>query len=916
VTFLFTDLERSTRLWELERAAMPEALRRHDEILQGAIEGHAGYRVKGTGDGVHAAFATAEDAITAAVAAQLALTDEDWGDIGPLRVRMGIHTGSAELRDDDYFGPALNRAARLMAAAHGGQIVTSNATEELVRDALPATIDLEDLGEHHLRDLSRPERVFQVRGPGLPSHFPELRSLVVERTNLPVQTTSFVGRERSLGEVDGALRESRVVTLTGVGGVGKTRLALEAAARFVADVGDGCWLVELAPVTEPGAVIEVVAAALDVTQRPGRALGDSLLEYLRMKHLVLVLDNCEHLLDPVARFVDDVLGSCPRVSVLATSREGLGVAGERIIAVPSLALPREDDELAHAGDAEAVRLFATRAAAAKAGFAVTNDNAAALCRLVRRLDGIPLAIELAAARVRSLTPKELADRVDERFRLLAGGRRTAVERHQTLRRAIDWSYELLAPAEQQALARAAVFAGGFSLRAAEAVIAGDVIDDIEVFDLLARLVDKSLVVAEDLDGQTWYRLLETIRSYGQERLEAAGDAEAVRRRHAEYYVAFAATAGAGLRGPDEASWSAAVDDELDNLRAALNWAVADGDADLALRIVTPLAVQGSSVGYTATAWSETVLGIQGAREHELYAEALSWAAWSVLLTGDLDRAKMLATEAIELAHSTVRSDSSICRVLWPAMGVFGYVGDGEVTGPLAAEMAELARARGDDYDLANALTFVAIGFMYAGETSRSRAPIDEALTIARRHGNPTARAYAGLLGGLCTMDDDPRRALTLFDEGLAAAISVRNHVAMGLIISNSAYVYLEIGRPAEAARRLLQSIEYADSIGDRTTLRVSTTFATIMMLAATGADESAAVLAGAAWTWATAGTVFDRFVQAMEDVRRNLGEERFAMLEARGASLDDDEVRALVRRELEPFLESESAGSPAGSVPA
>ena len=453
VTFVFTDLEGSTRLWEQQPEAMRIALARHDELLRAAISQHNGRVVKMTGDGVHAVFASAREALAAAAAAQRAIIAERWENTEALRIRIGIHTGEAEHRDGDYYGTAVNRAARLMAAAHGGQILVSLATEELVRDSLDDGMAFVDLGEHRLRDLSRPERVFQVVAPGLPDHFPALGSVGSVAGNLPAQATSFVGREDAIRTIAEELRDVPLVTITGTGGVGKTRLAVQVAEHLAEEYPDGAWLCELAMAGDEEEAVQVVAGALGVTLRPGMTLADSTVDYLRTKKLLLVLDNCEHLLDAAGRLAESIVHGCPDVRTIATSREGLAVDGERMRPLRSLSLPDPSDPPDVVVGSDSATLFVDRARAARPEFALDETNAAAVAEICRRLDGIPLAIELAAARVVSMNPGEIAALVDERFRLLTGGRRTAVERHQTLRAAVDWSYSLLSESEQRVFAR-------------------------------------------------------------------------------------------------------------------------------------------------------------------------------------------------------------------------------------------------------------------------------------------------------------------------------------------------------------------------------------------------------------------------------------------------------------------------------
>ena len=518
-----------------------------------------------------AAFARASDAVVCALELQRA-------PLAPIRLRIGVHTGEVQLRDEgNYAGPTINRAARLRDLAHGGQTVLSGATEPLVVDRLPDGAWLTDLGSHPLRDLPRPERVVQLCHPDLVNEFAPLRvtGAVVSR-RLPVQLTSFVGRDAELTQLRELLAGNRVVTLTGAGGVGKTRLAIQVAAAMAPEFGDGVWYVDLAPLTDPELVPVTVARALGLPDQPGRSTMDTLLRFVRDRQLLVVLDNCEHLLDASAELVVVLLGGAPGLTVLATSREAIGVAGEVSWRVPSLSLADE-----------AIELFADRARHARPDFTLTDDNAATVGEICARLDGVPLAIELAAARVRALSLAEILDSLHDRFRLLTGGARTAVRRQQTLRASVDWSHALLTEPERVLFRRLAVFLGGFDLVAAQSVAGGGDVERYQVLDQLTLLVDKSLVVADDSGGRTRYRLLETVRQYALEKLGESGEADSVRSRHRDYYTALAALLDAPA-GSDYEQRIEQADIEIDNLRAAFGWSRENSDIELALALASSL----------------------------------------------------------------------------------------------------------------------------------------------------------------------------------------------------------------------------------------------------------------------------------------------------------------------------------------
>ena len=586
VTFLFTGIEGSTRLWQEHPEQMRLALARHDQLLRAAVEQHHGCIVKTTSDGVCAVFAAASDAVAAVLAAQCSLQAEPWGLETPLRVRMGLDTGVAEERDGDYYGSAVNRTARLMSAGCGGQVLISAATHELVRDHLPKGAELRDLGSARLRDLARAEQVHQLVHPDLLADFPPLRSLETLPNNLPPQVSSFVGREQQLVEVKELLGRMRFLTLVGIGGTGKTRLSLEAAADLLTGDGDGVWLVELAPLTDPALVPQAIAGVLGVKEKPGTPLLETLLQYLKPKCLLLILDNCEHLTDAAATLASEILRVCPQVSLLASSREPLGVSGEQVYRVPSLSLPDAQARTAESlSRCESAALFTARARSVQPAFAVTDTNAPAVAAICRRLDGIPLALELAAARVSALSVGEISARLDDRFRLLTGGSRTALPRQRTLQALVDWSYDLLTDAEKTALCRLSVFYGGWTLDAAEAVCAGGEVRSADVLDLLTGLVNKSLVVAEADAGGMRYRLLETVRQYARDRLVECGEAETVQDRTASWFLALAEEAQPQLTGAEQGAWLSRLETEHDNLRAGLSWleqSAAGGGAELRL----------------------------------------------------------------------------------------------------------------------------------------------------------------------------------------------------------------------------------------------------------------------------------------------------------------------------------------------
>nr|WP_231995804.1 adenylate/guanylate cyclase domain-containing protein [Mycobacterium sp. 852002-51163_SCH5372311] len=743
VTFLFTDIEGSTSRWEADADGMRAALAAHDEVLRSAIEAHGGWLFKHTGDGVCAAFASARSAVNAATAAQRALE---------LPVRMGLATGEAELRGADYFGPVLNRAARVMAAGHGGQVLLAESTATLL-----SGVDLRDLGRRRLRDLPSPVGVFQLQAPGLRTDFPPLRTLDVNAGNLRPAVTSFVGREAEIAEVQTALRAHRLVTLTGVGGVGKTRLATEAAAQLSDEFPDGVWLFELAAVTDPAAVPDAVATELGVTQQPGMTMAESVAAAQEGRIRLMVFDNCEHLRDAAADLIETVLAGSPTVRVLTTSREGLGLADEQLWPVPSL-------DLGAGVDSAAVKLYVERAGNVSPHFSLTDaSDADAVVEICRRLDGIPLAIELAASRMASMTLNEVRDRLDRRFRLLVGSRR-GLERHQTLRHAVAWSYDQLGDAEKALLERCSVFAGGFDLQSACAITglatATDVPDDFEVLDLLDALVRKSLLVADRSAGHTRFSMLETIRQFAEEQLVARGEATHVRNAHARYFAGRETDILALWDSPRQREAYEWFSTELANLRTAFRWAADNDDLDVAVAIATYSGLFGYLVeNYEPVAWAEEL--IEPARAvHHPRLETLYGTAALCWTLGRVDEAIGYA-EASLLAR---RGDAVSFGLDGLPGGVYVLTGQYERCFEWYRAYFEAGR---DDRTLARDCQICAL--VLAGRHDEAMAAADGLIDAAEASGNPWEISYALLTHGLAFADADPVGALDALRRGWAIA---------------------------------------------------------------------------------------------------------------------------------------------------
>ena len=882
VTFAFTDIEGSARLWETEPAAMARSLVLHNETLHAAFGHHGGVVFSTMGDEMAVAFSSAAGAVRASVEAQRALIAAPWpAETGMLKVRMGLHTDEVALSDGQYASAPLRRCARLMAAAHGGQILMSDATEALVRSQLPDGATVLDLGEHRLRDLAGRMHIFQLVHPDLPGAFPALRTLDALPGNLPLQVSSFIGRARELGQTAAALGEARVVTLIGVGGVGKTRLALQVAEQVLPRFGDGAWLCELAPIRDAAGVDGAVAAVFSVTARGSQSARDALVEFLRNKELLLVLDNCEHLLAGAAALAAVLERSCARLVILATSREGLGIDGERLVPVPPFAAPDADADLETITDAEAVRLFADRAAAVKPGFMVTAENAAAVAGVVRRLDGVALAIELAAARVPAMTPAELARRLDRRFAVLAGGRRG---RCNVIRRCGPRSTgpsSCSPSASSGCWAWLAVFAGGCTLQAVETVCSGEGIDPGAVFELLASLVARSLVVAEESGPQSRYRLLETIREYGEERLDQAGETERWRARHAGYYAGFLRQVREHDRGQDGVFWAVRLSAEQDNLLAAWSWAVDTGNVDTAFAILTGFAPCEVWSSYPLLLPGAAALELPGATEHPGYPLALAVSAVLASFRADVTGAEELCRLAADASARRDTPDWRVEETLCAARSnIANTTGAFEDACRLAEQAAGLARAGGDLADASVELTIAVADRVFVGDAPGAVPLASEALALARQIRAPALIASGLLAVGLAVADTDPARSRASLRESreLSTALGYQNDLGL-LWATGIAYRINDEAATLELGRRAIRGLQWG---GDR--LRMGLVLHMIAGALAATWPASAATIQGAAEANVTAPPSLK--------TRIALDDERVRELRARGADMDWDQAVA------------------------
>jgi predicted ATPase/class 3 adenylate cyclase len=788
-TVLFTDIEGSTRLWEQDRKRMSATLAGHDAVARAAVESNHGVVVKMTGDGLYAVFADALDALVATLQLQRSIADPETTNGVELRVRCGLHAGIVERRDNDYFGPPVNRAARVMAAAHGGQVLLSQAVVDCVRAILPAAVSLRDLGNVRLKDLATPEHVYQLVHPQLRQDFPALRSLEATPNNLPQQVTSFIGRERELTAIKELLEGTRLLTLLGMGGVGKTRLSLQIAADVLEKYPDGVWFVDLAPIKDRSLVPNAVAKVLGVHEEPGKPLTQTLCEHVKQHKLLFVLDNCEHLMNACASLAYALLRDVSELRILATSREALHIHGEQTYQVMPLKAPDRKAGIESLLRSEAVQLFVERARLQKPGFSLTERDASAIADLCARLDGIPLALELAAARVRSLSISEINARLHDRFKLLTGGSRLALERQQTLRALVSWSYDLLQEREQTLLDRLSLFSGGFDLRAAEAVCGAEPLLPDDVVDLLSSLVEKSLVMVEERDGASRYGLLETIREFAREhltkrfdllgtirefapeRLVDRNDVAAIAARHCDYYLGIAKVAKKELEGPQQAEWTRLLEVEIDNLRAAIALTLAGG-ADPMLAVKFEVALMRFRIlrGYSTEARNNVraALVLPGIREPNV-------ARGHALYVGGV-----LATNQSDYAEAT----------------------------KMLSECLDIRRGLENPRETAAVLSTLATLHLQQDDLAQARDYVEEATGIFRDLGDRIGEAIGLLnLGDISVRQADFGGAQDLFEQCLVISRSIKHQELESDCERNLGELALSAGNLRVAQARFARSLK-------------------------------------------------------------------------------------------------------------
>jgi len=821
VTLAFTDIEGSTSLLQTLGDRYPAVLADHHRLIREAFAKHGALERGSAGDGLYFVFQAAGSAVQAAVDGQLAVAAWQWPDNTRVRDRMGLHTGEPVQATEGYIGLDVHRAARICAAGHGGQILVSQTTRDLVAGQIHPPMGLIDLGSHRLRSLEGPaQRLFQVTGPGLEAEFPPPRTSEAPRNNLRLEVTSFIGREREIEQAAGILEHTSLLTLTGPGGVGKTRLGTRLAQTLLDQFDDGAWVIESGALSDPALVLPSVAGVLGLAEQAGRSLLPTIIEHLKGKRLLLVLDDCDPVLSACAELAEALVRTCPRVRIVVTSREALGVPGESIMPIASLATPESEANLglAELEGVAACRLFVERARAVQPSFGLTRENAPAVVQLCRRLDGVPLAIELAAARVRALPVEQIAARLDDRFRLLTGGSRAVVARHQTLRATIDWSFDLLTEPERAVLRRLSTFAGGAALEAAESVCEGDPVESFEVLDILGRLIEKSLVFTDPSSTEARFRLLETVREYARSRLVEAGEADTALRRHRDWYLALVDGASAAFfQGPEPAEWLARLDREHEDLRAAMGWCLDQpGEAHSGLRMAAGLWRYWEIRGFLAEGrrWLERMMEAVRGERSTLRANALTGAGNLAFMQGDFSASSSFHEASLTL-HRQIGDQQSIAYAANNLANAALQLGDHARARSLYEETLEITRELGDRRGMIFGAINLAAVATSEGDVATAHDLQDEILGAIRGLGDRWIEAFAlDSFGSAASKAGERLEAATLLGESLGILEGIGDRRGVARVLAHLGQLALADGDPARARRLFAQSLAIRQALGD------------------------------------------------------------------------------------------------------
>ncbi len=903
VTMVFTDIEGSTALLQSLGDRYPEVLADHNRLIREAFARHGAFERGSAGDGLYFVFASAREAVQAAVDAQLALAAHPWPGDAVVRDRMGIHTGEPRNATEGYIGLDVHRAARICSAGHGGQILISQTTRDLVAEDLRPPLGTVDLGAHSLRSLDGPaQRLYQVSGPGLARDFPPPRTGDAPRNNLKLEVTSFVGRDREIEQATRMLDQSSLLTLTGPGGVGKTRIGRRLARTLLERFDDGTWIIECGNLSDPSFLLPSVVSAIGLPDPAGRSLLSTIVDQLKGKRLLLVLDDCDPVLTAAAELAENLVQVCSTVRIVVTSREALGVPGEAILPIASLSTPGVDASISarDLASIDACQLFVERAQAVQPSFGLTDQNARSVAQLCRRLDGIPLAIELAAARVRALPVEQIASRLDDRFRLLTGGSRTSVARHQTLRATIDWSYDLLTEPERAVLRRLSVFASGASLEAAESVCAGDPVDAMDILDLLGRLVEKSLVFTDPTSSEAHFRLLETVREYARSRLVEADEADSTLRRHRDLFLALVDKASpAFFHGPEPIDWLRRLDDEHEDVRAALEWCLDQpGEARAGLRIAAGLWRYWEIRGHLSEgrAWLDRMLDAVGEETSALRADALTGAANLAFMQGDLRAAAELQSESLALQRQ-IGDPQGVAYAANNLANTSIQLGDNARARELYEEAISISKELGDVRGAAFGSINLADVAAREGDLAATQSLEEEILASIRRLGDRWTEAFAlDAFARIAHRAGQLERSRTLHIEALAILEELGDRRGVARVLTQLAELALADGDGPRARGLFRQSLAIRQELGDMPGL--ASAMESLAGAVATEDPEAAARLDGAATSLRESirAIVPPRTAaahdQQLANLEARLGTERFEAARREGRQMTPNEALA------------------------